>query len=314
MLTASSVRFELSSTQPDFPTALAHAHPPVHKLFGRGSQKPITSINASPGIAIVGSRQASSQGIADARWFASELSKAGLAVISGLAQGIDAAAHEGALTGEGLTIAVLGHGLDSIYPPQHADLADRIVTAGGALITEHPDGTPAVAWHFPNRNRIIAGLARAVLVIEAAPRSGSLITARHALDMGIDVFALPGSIHMPQSIGTNHLIREGAQLVQSPEQLLEDLGLRRPAARSMRPSRHAKQPALPKPGQQTGLSVTDSESLRVLAELSFQPGEPRAIGQRLGLDEGSVYGCLLILELAGLASRSADGRWLKHAV
>jgi DNA processing protein len=298
--------------------ALGHAHPPVRRLFGCGSHNIVRALHANPGVAVVGSRQASSQGVADARWFARELSAAGVTVISGLAQGIDAAAHEGALDGPGLTIAVLGHGLDSIYPPQHASLAERIIDQGGALITEHPAATPALARNFPGRNRIIAALARAVLVIEAAPRSGSLITARHALDMGVDVFAVPGSIHMPQSIGTNHLIREGAQLIQSPEQLLEDLGLAlpkaRPPSRSGR-ARHAlSRPTSAASHPQKGLSVADAESLRVLAELSFQPTEAAAISQRLGLEGGSVYGCLLILELAGLAARLADGRWLKQAL
>lgn len=304
-------RFEFCATRADFPTALAQAHPPVLKLFGRGQQGLVAQIHATPGIAIVGSRQASSQGIADARWFAKEISACGVTVVSGLAQGIDAAAHEGAIGHRGSTIAVLGHGLDVIYPPQHTELANRITNSGGALITEYPNGTPAIARNFPLRNRIIAGLSRAVLVIEAAPRSGSLITARHALEMGVDVFALPGSIHTPQSMGTNQLIREGAQLIQSPEQLLEDLGLRRPPAGARHRHRQSRQPTLSGNPLQSALGVSDGESLRVLEELSFQPIEPLAISQRLGLAEGSVYGALLILELAGLASRSADGRWLK---
>lgn len=312
---ATDVRFESQSDGPDFPTALGHAHPPVSKLFGRGNQQLLAAMSTSPGIAIVGSRQASSQGLADARWFAAELSKAGLAIISGLAQGIDAAAHEGALDAEGPTIAALAHGLDSVYPPQHADLASRIVASGGALISEHPDGTPAIAWHFPHRNRIIAALARAVLVIEAAPRSGSLITARHALDLGVDVFALPGSIHMPQSMGAHQLIREGAQLVTSPKQLLEDLGLSPPAkqARTARTPRSLNSPAA-SDTHQPSLAINDEESARVLAALGFQPCEPAALARRLDIAEGSVYGTLLILELSGLASRLPDGRWLRHNV
>lgn len=311
------VRFETSAESPDFPTALIQAHPPVTKLFGRGRESLLAAINASPGIAIVGSRQASSQGLADARLFAKEIAAAGITVISGLAQGIDAAAHEGALGQAGSTIAVLGHGRDLIYPPQHRDLADAIIGSGGLLITEYADQTRALAWHFPSRNRIIAALARAVLVIEAAPRSGSLITARHALDLGVDVFAIPGSIHMPQSLGTNQLIREGAQLIQSPQQLLEDLGLVPPKPKPHRKTKQAFRTGqanqLPLAAQQASLIANDAQSLRVLDELSFQPTEAAAISQRLGLDGGSVYGALLILELAGLASRMPDGRWLKQA-
>jgi DNA processing protein len=194
-------------------------------LFGLGNKAIIERMANSPGLAIVGSRQASTQGMADAHWFAREASKVGLTIISGLAQGIDAAAHRGGLEGCGSTIAVLGHGRDTVYPGQHRDLADLISCSGGALVTEYPDHTPAIAWHFPQRNRIIAALAQAVLVVEATPQSGSLITARHALELGIDVYVLPGSIHMPQSVGCNGLIRQGAQLIQSPEQLLEDLGM-----------------------------------------------------------------------------------------
>lgn len=311
-------RFEWSANEDDFPTALTQAHPPVRMLFGRGSRALLEGIHARPGVAIVGSRQASAQGLADAGRFGRALSAQGMTVVSGLAQGIDAAAHQGALSEKGSTIAVLGHGADSVYPPQHRGLAATIVANGGALITEYPDGTPARQWHFPCRNRIIAALCRAVLVIEAAPRSGSLITARHALELGIDVFALPGSIHMPQSLGTNALIREGAQLIQSPDQLLEDLGLKTPQAPGSRcGARKTATDAIRQRAtdheRQLMLEVGDPQSQRVLAELSFQPTEPQAISRTLGMPEGSVYGSLLILELAGLASRSPDGRWLKHS-
>jgi len=231
----------------------------------------------------------------------------GLTIISGLAQGIDAAAHRGGLEGCGSTIAVLGHGRGTVYPGQHRDLADLISCSGGALVTEYPDHTPAIAWHFPQRNRIIAVLAQAVLVVEATPQSGSLITARHALELGIDVYVLPGSIHMPQSVGCNGLIRQGAQLIQSPEQLFEDLGM---------VVRKKTSPAPPR--QQTlGLGERpippdiDGPTRKVLEALSFHPTVAEALANQIGLASGAVYAGLLMLELSGLVARTHDGRWHK---
>ena len=239
----------------------------------------------------------------DAEAFARRIAAVGLTVISGLAYGIDAAAHTGALEGEGKTIAVLGHGRNSLYPRAHEPLAKAICDSGGALITEYPDDVPALPHHFPERNRIIAALARAVLVVEAAPRSGSLITARHALELGIDVFVVPGSIHNPLAEGSNQLIRQGAQLVQSPEQLLEDLGINAihssPPDRALRSARqHASLAELPMADQ-------------VLQALSEQPADVFALSSLSGLPLGDVHTGLLLLELHGLAARIPDGRWLK---
>jgi DNA processing protein len=295
--------FSLAATQPNFPTALAQCFPPVPLILGVGCANRVESLASCPGLAIVGSRQATAQGLADAHWFAREASLAGLTVISGLAQGIDAAAHRGALLGQGNTVAVLGHGRDSIYPRGHAGLAREIIAAGGALVTEYPDGVPALPHHFPNRNRIIAALARAVLVIEAAPKSGSLITARHALDLGVDVFVLPGSIHEAQSLGSNLLIRQGAQLVQSPVQLLEDLGLT-PAAAAKPKSK--SQPALAAP--------LDDRAQKILRVLGFQPMSTADLESGCQLAAGDLYAGLLLLEFSQLARRSADGRWSKLKV
>jgi DNA processing protein len=315
--TANQDQFELSFHAPDFPTALAQAHPMVRTLFGRGRRDLVTKMNAQPGLAIVGSRQASAQGLADARWYAKVASQAGLTIISGLAQGIDASAHAGGLEGPGSTIAVLGHGLQSIYPSHHLALGEQIVSEGGALVSEYPWGTPALPRHFPQRNRIIAGLARAVLVVEATPQSGSLITARHALELGIDVFVLPGSIHMLHSIGCNALIRQGAQLSQSPEQLLEDMGIHpTPAAQS------APKPGQPRPGRSTKRRNTgqqqplvpelDPVAAQVLAALSFHPTAVSDLCSLSQLEEREIYGALLILELCGLTNRTPDGKWLKQ--
>jgi DNA processing protein len=294
--------FRFFSSESDFPTSLTQTHPCVRVLFGQGRRDLIAEMGAQPGVAIVGSRQASLQGREDAFWFAKELSAHGLVVISGLAHGIDASAHEGALQARAKTIAVLAHGLDSIYPTSNEGLAKEIVRQGGALVTEYPSGTPARAFQFPQRNRIIAALARAVLVVEAAPQSGSLITARHALELGIDVFVLPGSIHMPQSIGCNALIRQGAQLVQSPAQLLEDLGI-----------------VVPKTSGRGGKKTLDlfsahpdSRASTVLKALSFQPTTLSSLQIASGLAPGDLHAGLLILELENLACRLADGRWLKH--
>ncbi len=295
--------FEIDARMPYFPTALSETHPPVARLFGMGSQALVLRQQERPGVAIVGSRRASPQGVLDAGWFAREISKAGLTIISGLAYGIDAAAHTGGLEGIGKTIAVLGHGRDSVYPRSHESLAKALCAAGGALVTEYPDGVPALPHHFPQRNRIIAALARAVLVVEATPKSGSLITARHALELGIDVFVLPGSIHNPQTEGSNQLIRQGAQLIQSPEQLLEDLGV--DATMPKRPSRSLR--SQPKEALFLQLPVAD----RVLGVLPSHPVDVLTLSDQSKLSLGDVHTGLLLLELHGLAARVPDGRWLK---
>ena len=300
-------QFELRVSGPNYPITLQQAHPPVPMLFGLGNKAIVERIANSPGLAIVGSRQASTQGMADAHWFAREASKVGLTIISGLAQGIDAAAHRGGLEGCGSTIAVLGHGRDTVYPGQHRDLADLISCSGGALVTEYPDQTPAIAWHFPQRNRIIAALAQAVLVVEATPQSGSLITARHALELGIDVYVLPGSIHMPQSVGCNGLIRQGAQLIQSPEQLFEDLGMVVRKKTSPAPPRQ-QTPGL---GERPIPPDIDGPTRKVLEALSFHPTAAEALANQIGLASGAVYAGLLMLELSGLVARTHDGRWHK---
>lgn len=294
--------FHVMTHMPNFPTALRHCYPPIKALFGRGSPELLMRQDRSPGLAIVGSRQATAQGIADAAYFARVVSEAGLTIISGLAQGIDAAAHRGALGGAGKTIAVLGHGRDSIYPQSHLGLAQEIIEAGGTLVSEYPDGMPARRHHFPCRNRIIAGLSRAVLVVEAAPQSGSLITARHALDIGVDVFVVPGSIHQPQSMGSNQLIRQGAQLVQSPHELLADLGVNSPANTA---------PSTDQAEQMSLQDHADSRARVLMTHLSFHPITVHQLESASQMPEGDIYAGLLLLELSQQARRTPDGKWLK---
>jgi DNA processing protein len=201
-----------------YPEALLQSADPPLLLYLQGD----AALLKRPCLAIVGSRNASAQGVDNARAFASHLSRHGWTIVSGLAFGIDAAAHEGGLAGPGSTVAVVGTGLDRVYPARHRALAHRIA-AVGLLVSEYAPGTPPLAANFPPRNRIIAGLSRGTLVVEAALQSGSLITARLAAEAGREVFAVPGSIHSPMSRGCHALIRQGAKLVESGADVLDEL-------------------------------------------------------------------------------------------
>ncbi len=202
----------------DYPAMLLQTPDPPLLLYVQGQ----VGLLGQRSLAIVGSRNASAQGMDNARSFGAHLSRQGWTIISGLAFGIDAAAHEGGLEGAGSTVAVVGTGLDRVYPARHRTLAQRIAT-DGVLVSEFAPGTPPLAPNFPQRNRIIAGLARGTLVVEAALKSGSLITARQAAEYGREVFAVPGSIHSPLSRGCHALIRQGAKLVESADDILEEL-------------------------------------------------------------------------------------------
>lgn len=311
-------QFTWSADTAGFSPALSQCNPPVVRLFGVGCPETVTQLSGKPGLAIVGGRKASAQGLADARWFSRKLSEAGLTIVSGLAQGIDAAAHEGAIAAEGLTVAVLGHGLNHLYPPEHQELAGRILDTRGALLAEYPADTPARPFHFPQRNRIIAALCRAVLIIEAAPQSGSLITVRHALDLGVDVFVLPGSIHETQCMGSNALIRQGAQLVCSPQELLEDLGLQtyikkggavEPKDCAQKSAQARNQNKDRNESQNLGLAAQDPRCQAVFGCLGFQASDVKSIVGACGLPESDVYAALLLLELSSQVKRRADGRW-----
>lgn len=277
--------------------------PPPRSLFGRGN----LALLDQPAVAIVGSRRASDQGLADARWFAAELSAQGLVVVSGLALGIDGAAHRGCLKAGGKTIAVLAHGLDQVYPPHHQGLAQAILDGDGLLLSEYPAGTPARPFQFLRRNQIIAGLSESVCLIEAAEGSGSLSTAMGALEQGSEVCVVPGPIHGGLYAGGHRLIRQGASLVQSPDDLLEDLGRLPPQSRS-RPQRTARPH---RTAQARFEDFDDPRAEAVQAALSVQASGAEQIAQRAQLSLGDALAGLLMLELSGQAVRHPDGLWAR---
>ena len=244
-----------------------------------------------PSFAIVGSRSATAQGKDNARAFAHALSDEGLVIVSGLALGIDGAAHEGALAARGSTIAVVGTGLDRVYPARHRALAHRIAAQGG-LLSEFPPGTPPREYNFPRRNRLISGLSQGVLVVEATLRSGSLITARYAGEQGRDVFAIPGSIHSPLSKGCHKLIREGAKLVETAQDVLEELGMATPAL-------------------QSGPEAPMSEGA-LLDALGGDPADVDTLVARSGLSAEEVVAGLTGLELTGDVAALPGGRWQRR--
>ena len=272
---------------PRYPPALAEIPDPPLLLYVSGR----VELLAQPLVAVVGSRNASVQGRVDAESFAAALSGAGLCVVSGLALGIDTAAHEGALRGAGSTIAVVGTGLDRVYPARNRALAHRIA-AQGCIVSEYPLGMPPLAVNFPRRNRIISGLAAGVLVIEAAAQSGSLITAQLAAEQGREVFALPGSIHSALTKGCHRLIREGAQLVETVDDVLM----------AMRVSPLAGLP------QVNAAAPASEDDVILLDALGHEPVALDELLTRLALDPGMLGARLLELELAGLVTRLPGGR------
>jgi len=276
----------LALGEPGYPELLSHIPDPPLLLYIRGDARLLDG----PCLAIVGSRNASVQGRANATAFAEALSGAGLCIVSGLALGIDAAAHRGGLGGPSSTVAVLGTGIDVVYPQRNAELAAEIARRG-LLLSEFPLGTAAVAHNFPRRNRLISGLARGCLVVEAAVASGSLITARLAADQGREVFAIPGSIHSPLSKGCHLLIKSGAKLVDSADDVLAELSGFRPSGRaSTAEPRAASQPA-------TGL----------LAVMGHDPVDVDVLCERAGLSAEQVASQLLRLELEGRVTALPGG-------
>ena len=245
-----------------------------------------------PQIAIVGSRNPSHLGAETAFAFAKTLSQYGFAITSGLALGIDAASHRGALAANGHTIAVAGTGLDRVYPARHSDLALQIAETG-ALVSEFPTGTLAKAHHFPRRNRIISGLCQGLLVVEAAKQSGSLITARLALEQNREVFAIPGSIHNPLARGCNALIREGAKLVETTQDILEEFS----QLFQQDESNHEA-------GSQSKL---DLEQQTLLNRVMFSPTSIDKLVEQTGFAVESIASMLLILELQGYVEANAGG-------
>jgi DNA processing protein len=270
-----------------YPKAFLNIPDPPTAFYAQGRAE---LLNA-PAVAIVGSRNATPQGLRDAQAFALELSQAGLTIASGMAIGIDAAAHRGGLAGEGSSIAVLGTGPDIIYPPRNRELAGELARRG-CIITEFALGSPPAAGNFPQRNRLISGISRGVLVVEASmPRSGSLVTARCAADQNRDVFAIPGSIHSPLSKGCHWLIKQGAKLVENADDVLEELGI---APKCERPARKREQKPDP-----------------LLEAIGFAPASIDQLAQRSSLDAATLAARLSHLEIEGRVEALAGG-WFQR--
>ena len=291
-LAASGTRIVLSCDV-DYPPLLRQDAGAPAALYVKGSVAALSSAQ----LAMVGSRSPTPAGRATAREFASWFARAGLTVTSGLAAGIDAASHEGALAGGGETVAVYATGLDRVYPAEHAALAERI-RAQGALVSEFPPRTPPLRRHFPRRNRIIARLSLGTLVVEAARYSGSLITARLATEAGREVFAIPGSIHSPLSRGCHQLIKSGAKLVEEAADVLSELRFSVPKERVSSPADEPR-----------AALALDKEYEMLLDALGFEPATVDVLVARTHLPGESVASMLLILELEGRVAALPGGRY-----
>ena len=262
-----------------YPRLLAEISDPPACIWIRGNR----TLLSRPTVAVIGARAASHEGLIAANEIAMDLARAGVVVVSGLARGIDSAAHQGALDGGGGTIAVLGTGIDVVYPAENAPLTERIATCG-LLVTEFAPGSHPEDWHFPRRNRIISGLSKAVVVVEAKEKSGSLITARLAADQGRDVMAVPGTIVGGRNRGANALLRDGAKLVESAVDILQELGL------------------------ETGLSRRSPEGGGGRQVVAFTVDE---IAEQLKISAGEALARLLEWELAGEVQRIGSGRFVR---
>jgi DNA processing protein len=272
----------LARSDPAFPALLGSVHDPPPGLFLRGAAQ--TELLSRPSVAIVGARSCTDYGAHVARTLGRELAGAGAVVVSGLARGVDGWAHRGALDAGGPTVAVLGCGVDRDYPRAHATLAAQ-VAARGLVVSEYPPGVEPAPWRFPARNRIVAGLASATVVVEARERSGALITADFALEEGREVFSVPGEITSALSRGTNALLRLGAGVVTGPHDVLEAIGL-------------------PPPGG-PGPEVPDGVTARVLAALEAGAATADEVVKTAGLDAAAAAAALTELELAGLVHSAA---------
>ncbi len=289
----------------DYPAPLLDIPDPPLMLYALGQTAQLTSLRAQQALAMVGSRNPTPQGAENARAFAFGLAASGLTVVSGLALGVDGAAHEGALqgalqtgaTGPLATIAVVGTGLDRVYPRQHRELAHRIAQ-NGLILSEYPLGTPPLSPNFPRRNRLISGLSQATLVAEAAVQSGSLITAKQALEQGRDVMAIPGSIHSAQSKGCHALIKQGAKLVESVQDVLEELQL---------PAPDAQQALDLKVPPQEGTPSDHDPARALLRAMGHDPVGLDALQARCGWPTAQLQAQLLELELMGQVGRLPGG-------
>ncbi len=282
----------LTLADDNYPLQLREIANPPPVLFIKGR----LDLLSLPQMAMVGSRNPSAVGIKTAVEFAETLASAGLVITSGMALGIDAASHQGALNVNGHTIAVAGTGLDRVYPACHKALATQIVV-NGALVSEFPPGTTAKASHFPRRNRIISGLSMGLLVVEAAQQSGSLITARLALEQNREVFAIPGSIHNPLARGCNALIRQGAKLVETAQDIFEELADFNQVHNIIRPE--IKQ------------FVLDLEQQKLLNLIDYSPTTVDTLVQEIGWSVETVSSMLLVMELQGYIAAAAGGSYFR---
>ncbi len=294
---------------PDYPSLLREIPGAPAALFVAGDP----TLLWMPQVAIVGSRSASENGLAITRRFARALANAGFAITSGMADGIDAAAHQTALDVQGRTLAVLGTGPDLVYPRKHRRLAADIA-ASGALISEFPPGTPAKAEHFPRRNRIISGLALGTLVVEASLKSGSLITARYATEQGREVFAIPGSINSPLARGCHQLIRDGARLTETVDEIIDELsGLAAALGDRLRArlqTGHTAEPAVASPASAVH-PQRDADYLLLLDALGHEEADLDTLAERTGLNASALSSMLLLLELEGEVVGARGGRYTR---
>jgi DNA processing protein len=280
--------------EPEYPQTLKNIYDPPPYVYIRGKLEP----EDCSAIAVVGSRRASDYGLRAASDISRELARSGLTIVSGMAAGIDSAAHRGALASKGRTIAVLGCGVDVCYPAENRRLYDEIARTG-AIVSEYTPGTEPDSYHFPARNRIISGLARGILVVEAGPKSGSLITARLALEQGRDVFAVPGSIYSYKTKGANQLIRSGAALVESGRDIIEALGI----SAVTRPERAV----VPAPDE------LDNEARRVYDQLNAEPIHIDRLICETSLPSSAISSALLELELSGYVKQLPGKHFVKHS-
>ncbi|HET7922009.1 MAG TPA: DNA-processing protein DprA [Gammaproteobacteria bacterium] len=287
----------LPCTAPEYPALLREIPDAPALLFLRGD----AHLLGSPQLALVGSRNPSGEGRRNAEDFAAYLARCGLSITSGMALGIDGASHRGALKAGGATLAVWGAGLDKPYPPRHRELAEEIA-ARGLIVTEFPPGTPPLPNHFPRRNRLISGLSLGTLVVEAAVASGSLITARLAAEQGREVFAIPGSIHNPLARGCHQLIRQGAKLVESAGDILEELA---PLLNLSLPDA----PATTAPAADSAELPEDPDYRLLLNSMAFAPTSVDSLVERTGLTPDAVSSMLLMLELQGQVEAAPGGHY-----
>ncbi len=280
---------EITLKDKNYPELLKKIKNPPQELYIKGKLYPKEKYP----LAVVGTRKVSNYGRQVTDYFVKALAQAGLTIISGLALGVDGLAHRATLEANGRTIAVLGSGLNKIYPTVHKKLAEKIIESGGAVISEYPPDFPASKITFPARNRIISGLSLAVLVIEAPQKSGALLTARYALAQGRKLFVVPGSIYQPNSVGTNYLIKKGAQAVTEPKDILRALKVRASFIKKQKTD-----------------SLTEQEE-RLLRFLSKEPINIDELVKRSELKTGEIISCLTALEIKGVLKDLGAGRYVR---